>query len=239
MRHAVLSALALALTACDETFDVDIQGVLVSGWEDGAQALPGAEIATFDARGGEVARTVSSSSGWYRLAASPGQPNVVTVEGPGLTRASFQGNPGLNPRFRVPNGEIFGVTERAWADERARWEGCPGLGTGATLFARLEVEGFIGGDGEIVPVQSGEGLLRLADGRELEPCYLDDDGLFSPEARRTGPSAALLFAGLPAGLHQLRLRYEPLEGIQQSHWYEVRLLADTLAPRIPLLVPFN
>lgn len=240
VRCPVLPALALALSACDEAFDVDIQGVLVQGWEAGAPALGGASITTLDARGDEVAQTISSSSGWYRLAASPGQPNIVVVEGEGLVRSSFQGNPGLNPRFRIPNGEIFGVPTQTWSDEVDRWDGCPGLGTGATLFARLEIEGFVGGgDGEVVPVQTGYATLRLADGREIEPCYLDEDGRYSPTAARTGPSASLLAAGLPAGVHELELRYEPFQGIEQTYFYQVQLVADTLAPRVPLLVPFN
>lgn len=232
-------ALTVPLLGCAETFDVDVQGVLLDGWEGAAVGLPGATLETVALDGRVVDTTTSADNGWFRLAADPGQQNLVVVRGEGLMTASFQGNPGLNPRFRIPNGEIFGVRESAWEAERARWDGCPGLGERATLFGKLQIEGFVGGeDGELVAVQTGRAVLRLADGPVREPCYLDADGFYDPAATRTGPQAEVLFADLPAGGHLLEVTYEPIEDVEQTWVYEVYVLPDMLAPRVPLLVPF-
>lgn len=240
MRRFALPLCLMAAAACSDSFDVEIQGVVLDGWEAGAQGLGGARVRTFDRFGDEVASTTSRDSGWFRLPADPGQLNLVTIDGPGLKTAVFQGNPGLNPRFRIPNGEVHAVSEARWQAELERWEGCPDLDRGGAVIARLEIDGFVGGeDGEVVRIATGYATLRLADGRDFEPCYLDEDGTYDPAATRTGPRATLLFAGLPAGNHRLEVTYEPLERLERTFLYDVRLTEGAIVPRMPLYVPFE
>jgi len=240
MHRLPLVLLLACAPACTDHFDVEIQGVVLDGWDRSAGGLGGARVRTLDRFGDEVASTTSRSSGWFRLAADPGQLNLVAIDGDGLKTAVFQGNPGLNPRFRIPNGDVLAVTESRWLAELERWEGCPDLDRGGALIARLEIEGFVGGeDGEVIRIGSGYAEMRLADGRDVAPCYLDEDGDFDPAATRTGPTAMLLFTGLPAGEHRLQITYEPLERLERTFFYDVRLLDGAIAPRMPLYVPFE
>lgn len=233
--------LALLLLGCTDSQHVDIQGVVLDGWHPDAPPASGVTVRTLDEEGAEIDTTLAADNGWFRLAAAPGVPNVVVIEGEGQIPTAFQGNPGLNPRFRIPNGDIFVVSEARWAEEVERWEGCPGLDAeGGVVLARAEFDGFVGGDdGEVVIVESASAELRLNDGRVFEGCYLGEEGVYDPLAFRAGETGYFLFAGLPPGGHILELTYEPVPRLELRYRYEIRLPPGAHAPQIPLLVPFE
>jgi hypothetical protein len=232
--------IAAALVACSDAHTTHLQGVVVHGWEAGAPPTSGATVRTFNAAGDELDQTETSTNGWFRAEADPGRVTVVHIDGAGLVPAVFQGNPGLNPRFRIPNGEVFAIPSTRWSAELDRWEGCPHRDEPGTLFAEVAIDGFIGGeDGEIVRAQSAFAEVFLDDGRSMEPCYLDEDGVYSSSARRVGPEAVFLLGGIPPGRHVVEVTYEPIPRLTRIYVYDLIMTEGAVAPRIPLLVPFE
>lgn len=241
MRMSRLLVLSLLACACVDTFDVALQGLVLDGWDEDAPPASELTVQTLDEDGDEIDRATSAANGWFRVGAAPGVTNVVVIDGPEHVPTTFHGNPGLNPRFRIPNGEVFAVSEARWSEELERWEGCPTLeNEGGVLLARPLFDGFIGGeDGEVVLVESSFATMFLNDGRALEPCYLNEEGVYDPLTFRVGIGGYLLVGGLPVGGHVLELTYEPVPGLERRYQYEIRLPPGAIAPRVPLLVPFE
>jgi hypothetical protein len=236
MRWPLITLLSVA---CLDPGTVELQGVVVDGWQLGAQPAAGVLVRSLDEDGVEVDRTTTSDGGWYRVDALAGGRSFVVVDGDDLVPASFSGVSGLNPRLRIPNGQVFAVSSERWAAEAAAWEGCPGLGVGGAVFGEVNVLDVTTGGSEPFRVETARLSLLTAGGVELAACYLNDEGTYDPAAGETGPLARFMVAGVPAGRHSLRLEWTPFEGFDESADYDVHVPEDGLAPRFPLFVTFS
>ena len=234
------SMVALLGAACLDPGTVELQGIVLQGWDDGAQPAGGVTIRTLDEVGTEVDRTTSLDSGWYRLEALAGGRVFLSTEGDGLVPSVFSGVSGLNPRLRVPNGQMFAVTSDRWEAEAALWDGCPGVGTDGSVFGIVELLDFEGGsDTGPIQIQTARIKLVTEDEREIPACYLDDDGVYAPDAAETGIRSRFMIGGVPAGRHTIQLDWTPFEGFDESATYDVWVPEDGLAPRFPLYVTFT
>lgn len=236
-------SLVLLAVGCAPEPASEVQGVVVVDWDPEAPPAADVTVEAFSLDGERLAATQTAENGWFRLPTEPGVTNLFVVDGPGMIPAVFAGNPGLNPRFRIPNGLLFAVTESRWATELERWEGCPGVegDPARALIAELYLEDFTSGDdGEPIRVERAFAELLLNDGRTVEPCYLGEDGQYSPQARMTGPHSALFVGDLPEGGHLLEVTHEPVQGgLRQVYTYPIYRHPGALVPQVPLLVPLG
>lgn len=232
--------IALVGASCLDPGTVQLQGVVVEGWEEGAQPAAGALVTTLDEDGMEVDSATALDSGWYRVEALAGGRAFLRVDGDGLVPAAFSGLSGLNPRLRIPNRGIFAVSTDRWASELETWAGCPGAGEGGSVFGRVDLLDFeSGGGGGPVQVKTARLSVTTADGQDLPACYLDDSGDYDPDAEQCGATSRFFIPGVPPGRHTIELEWTPFEGFDEAESYQVWVPEDGLAPRFPLYVTFD
>lgn len=238
MRSALLFVL---LTACFDPGTLQLQGAMVDGWDDDAPPAVGVVVETLNDDLEVVDTTESREGGWFRLDTPAGGRVLLVTGGEGYVEGvSFAGQSGLNPRMRIPNGQVFALSEARWQAELARWEGCPGLDQGAIVTGDVRVDGFEDPDVDgLLRVQTGQIRVETAEGATFDACYLNEGGTYDPDATSAGPTARFLVAGIPEGEHLLVVDWVPFEGNGLTANYTVWVPEGGVAPRFPLLVPFE
>jgi hypothetical protein len=237
-----LALLAAATTAgCLDPGTVELQGVVVDGWEASAPPIEGATVTTVDDDLETVDQTTSQAGGWFRLEAVTGARTRLRIDGEGLETTWFSGQSGAEARLRIPNGQVFALSETRWAEARQRWEGCPRLDLeGGILVGEIRVDGFEDPEVDgLLRVQTGRVVVQLGDGTALTACNLGEAGVYDPDAVTTGPTATFLVGGVPTGTHSLIVVWTPVDGLEREVVFDVFVEDGTIAPRFPLLVPFE
>jgi hypothetical protein len=239
MRLPALLLIAAASVGCDEQF-VDLQGVLVQGPDGDRSPASNATLEALDEDLKVVSETTSHDDGWFRLEAPAGQRTFVQVSGPGLVTASFSGKAGLNPRQRVPTGELFAVSDELLDGWREVWDGCPGADTdGGWMIGEVQALGWRHEDGTPMIVEQAVLVVRTQQGDLKTACYLSNDGLYDPDATQTGISGRFVVPDLPPGRHRAEVTWEFANTPGTTSWFELHVPQGGIAPRWPLYMELS
>lgn len=224
---------------CGGVTEVDVQGRLVDAPSAAGEALVGASVALWDDAGEELLdETQTNENGLYRVVAPVVSVVHLEVSGEGLLPASFTGATGINPRFRVGDADVFGLTEAVATSWQETFSGCPSS-EGGLVFGEVRILDILDPDtGEYPVVTKAFVEVELSDGTRYEACYLDDDGVFDAEADRTGDTGRFWIPDVPAGVHRLVVSYDVFGQYDAIEVFPIRVIEGGAAPRFPAWVPF-
>lgn len=156
------------------------------------------------------------------------------VEAPGALPAMFSGtHPGAEP-FEVPLGELYTWTTAHDDELHASFGACARAGVSVSGDVRLfgaETE-----TGEDLIIANAFATLVDADGNEREACYLDDEGVFAPDAEVTGATGRFAFFDVEPGFHLLRYGYALTDTIPVEFEVPVLVPEQGVAPLYPAWV---
>lgn len=192
--------LLLLLTGCSG--DVELVG-RVARFQGSTDDAVGARVTLHDADFASLDETLTDANGLFSLVAPRGSEIHLVIAGEGLVPAVFPGESGLQDRFAVPDGRLWGVREEDVAAWRADFAGCPGAeGAGGILFGTTYLA-LAGADPatlfpEPLSFAYAEPSETPGEGR-VTACYLDDDGVPDPTARRTGLTGRFMIFGIEGG----------------------------------------
>lgn len=231
----LIIVMSLGLGCTEDIGLVEIQGVTRNG-PDGL-AIGQVQVTALDLFEEELEQTQSREDGWFRLAIPRGTGGVhVRLEGPGLRTSVFSGDPGENPRIRVPNSHAIVYNEESYSALSSKWDGCPGLNQGGMIIGRLEIADFTEENGEPLLVSTGDVRVQFPDETVRRACYVGESGLYDPDATESGPTGEFLVPNVPAGAHLVVVSWNPVASLTLSNEYIVWLGEGHIAPRYPLLV---
>lgn len=143
----------------------------------------------------------ADADGVFSALVPPGSALHVDIEGQGTIPVSFSGSSGYDEVFEVPDGVFFGVPPEEEAAWRADFAGCPRADEPGMVFGvvRLQLSADPQNDGGNPIELNGFALVEDQDGVSYDACYLDDDGVYAPEARVTGESGRFVVFGVEGG----------------------------------------
>lgn len=195
--------LFVTLAACfpaDPEYSV-FEGTVRSSPSLDGPPLAGATLTSFAPDGSLFSETTAAENGTFALEIPWGGLFAVVTEADGHVPTSMTGF-GVTDTVLAPRGAVFARTLEWWDAEVDRWQDCGDL-TGAPPV----VEGILrvslpvpNSEIDTLPVvTTGELALNHDSDRVSLPCYLDDDGVFDPEAVATGDTGRFFFADVPTG----------------------------------------
>lgn len=230
--------LAVFLCAACGTPDVVLRGKANDHAGDKSGPLAAGELILFDQDQQEHDRSTTGADGRFEVLAPEGELVFVQVDHPQGAPAYFTGQAGLDPVQDVPDDTWYGVPDWQRAGWEATFDGCEGIGDGGLVIG--QVHAFVPGievGPDTVVTAARVGILRSSvEEDRIEACYLNDDGVFDPEATRTGDSGMYAVPEVPPGRHMLLIEIEFAEGLFSPNSYTVWMPADGVAPRFPSLV---
>jgi len=243
MNKTVLSAAVLWVSACNPLpTQVTLKAsVNISRSDD--QPLAGAPFVVRDDAGAIYDRSNLAQDGSVSALAPAGSFIFAEVQPKGRRPASFTGLSGLDPVYKVADGELYGWPEAEDASWRASFDGCPGVagGSGSVLgeVRVLDLTDPVSGEHPL----AGTGLVELwsFDTEETYlPCLLDGDvgESFDASAIYTGFTGRFAFFGVPEGVYLLSAALEL--GGSTLEWSDqiVYVPEGGVAPRFPIWVSF-
>ena len=198
-------------------------GVVRSGTALDGPGLEDATLTSFDPDGKVVAEATSGADGAFEIAIPWGGVFAVVVEADGHVPTSMSGF-GTTDTVLAPDGVVFARTEAWWDEQVELWAGCPGLEDGPAVEGILRAYLPVPGDEvDTLPVVNTGSLTLDIDENSVQfPCYLDDDGVYDPDATVTGDTGRFLFAGTAPGWSIVKPSFtaEGAEnpGIDQAVW---------------------
>ncbi|MEC7947328.1 MAG: hypothetical protein VX265_07140 [Myxococcota bacterium] len=211
--------IVLLLAAC---FPADpdsalFQGIVRSGPAYDDPTLPEATLTSFDADGAQVSTAVSDGDGSFEIAIPWGGLFAVVVEADGHMPTSMSGV-GQTDTVLAPNGAVFARPDAWWETAQTTWSGCPDLETGPVvegiLRAYLPVPNQ---EVDTLPViNTGSLTLDIDEDDPRIPCYLDDLGVYDPDASVTGDTGQFLFANVPPGWATVRSTFTADESVSDG-----------------------
>lgn len=240
MRAETWMCIAVLAGCARGSAGIEVQGVARDGPR--GDGLPGVEVTALSRALVELDRTTSGEGGWYRLVLADQADFVhVTLSGEGLRTTSFGGEPGLNPRIRVPNGQSIALTDTRWDELLETWEGCPGLGERGAIYGTVQIADVVAEDGDPLPITTGDLRVELPDQTVKRACYLGESGVYDPEADVTGERATFLIPDLPSATLRVSLSWRPVDTQTEVVDYAIWVPEDGVATTFPLLVdsPFQ
>jgi hypothetical protein len=222
----------LILLGCDLTPSaVTMSGIAWDAPNGEGSPLGGATLDIQDIAYAVVDSVVTESDGSFLAEVPAGEPFFATLSAEGAVPTNFSGAAGLTD-FGAPEGFPWVATDAFMADIRTEFAGCPGVDeAGSVIWGEIVVDG-IG-----YPVMSlGEARLQAADGTEVTACYLDEEGVYDPEATAVGTLGRFAIFGVPAGEIVMDIRYTDMYGEQPVEFYRFLSPTDGLVPMYPALI---
>jgi hypothetical protein len=173
---------------------------------DGTEAISNVAVNVFDVAFEAIDAVVSDDTGAFSVQVRFGSSVFLDLQADGYVRTGFSGAIGISD-YEVPDGELWMRSEDEQDAVETAFSGCE----------NLEDDGVI--DGEILMalpkedgtfkafVETGWAKAVLEDGTEVEPCYLDAEGNYDPDAVYTGEQGRFLIPGV-SGKVQLDVGYD-------------------------------
>lgn len=226
--------------ACAEP-DVVVRGVVLDGPDPTDAPVAGASVRLRDEGGTRHDIAKSKADGSFRIDAPRGSTIHLEIEGDDGLAASFLGNAGYFDVLRVPEGDVYAFASTELDAWKADFAGCPGVdASGAALVGDVRVYELVDPvTGAHPVVTSGHvDVFDAVGDAGATVCYLDDLGVYDPEAVVTGSTGRFAAFGLSSGLGEIEVVWEPATGLVEAVAYPVWLPDGGVAPRQPLFVSF-
>ena len=196
----------LLLLACTSRPELVVLSgtIFESGSEDSVVA--DAQVRVLDFALEEVDAVAADSEGAFAAQARFGSYVFLDLSADGYARTGFTGTVGMTD-YAIPDGVLWMRTESELDALKSSFEGCPLLEQGGAVEGEILMA--LPQDGVMMKtfVETGWARVVSEDGEEVEACYLDEDGLYDPEAVYTGPTGRFLIPNV-SGKVQLWVGYD-------------------------------
>jgi len=222
--------LILSLLACNNIPDVvTVTGEVYDSPADDSQTVAGVEVTFFDGAMEVVDQFVTSDSGAFSAIGRSGSPLYVSMKAEGFMATAISGSLGFED-YDVPDGDLWLRSNEDHSVVVEEFDGCENMSDG---------DGAV--EGEILMAVPGEGgsykawvetawvTAVTADGVEHRACYLDDDGVFDPEATMTGQTGRFAVWGV-SGPVMLMVGYSISDQPYWSGNFYIYVPEDGVAP---------
>lgn len=226
--------LSLALFACDPVKPVTVTGNVRVGPFMGEGPVTEGRITILDGAGEFFDESPIGPDGTFQVTGPESLPLVAVVDGPGLVESTFAGVLGVGA-FQVPEGAIYGWSDELMETLRSDFGAC-GSVPGAVIAGEIHLFGSEDSNGDVLRIDQGVATLyNTVTGAEASACYLDDLGVYDPDASLTGETGRFAFFGLDAGTYQLVYGYE-LGGTMVESELFLFVREDGITPLFPAYI---
>ncbi len=229
-----MMGLLLGCTALPET--IAMSGTVWDAPYGEGDIVGGAALDVFDSALEPVDSQTSDSDGHFTVSLPTGVPFYLAVAADAHVVTAFSGTAGISDLV-APDGYPW-VAPTSWIDSlKATFAGCPGV-EGDGVIVAGEVRAWLSGFAyaEMPLVLTGAARVYAADETEYATCYLDDDGVYSPDATETGATGRFAIFGVSAGEIIVDVRYTDPSGTIPVELFQFLAPEDGVVPLYPALV---
>lgn len=194
------------LGACGGTPDFLTMNGTVFESSDGTEAIANVTVNVFDVAFETIDSVVSDEAGAFSAQVRFGSSVFIDLEADGFVRTGFSGAIGTAD-YDVPDGELWMRSVAEQETIEAAFSGCENLDSDGMIDGEI-IMALPNDDGSYKAfVETGWAKVILEDGTELEPCYLNAEGSYDPDAVYTGEQGRFLIPGV-SGQVQLYVGYD-------------------------------
>lgn len=150
------------------------------------EPVAGVSLEVFDVAMESVDSVDADGEGAFSAQARMGSYFFLSMSADGYVPTGVAGSVGPQD-FAIPDGALWMRTEEEHEEALVGFEGCEGLDSGGVIDGEV-IMALPGEDDSLQKMFVSTGWARaiLEDGTEVSACYLDDDGVYDPEAVYTG-----------------------------------------------------
>jgi len=217
--------------------NVTLTGTLTQTNDSNSDPVSDGEVATYDGLGQEVDCTVASDLGEFSVSAPASSTFFVQTAGADRVRTTFTGWSGIDD-IDIDPGVLWVRSADELDEIRGEFSECDRASLpGGIIEGEVRVYLPVEEPTDDLPlVSTAQASVEDQEGETIEACYLDDEGLSSPDTEQTGDSGRFAIFGLEPGLTWLTVTYAVTDDLEESSEYPILLPENGTAPLYPVLV---